>query len=182
VSHDHRLSKSNACFFCMKEMPKLIQFHFPNFFPDFRLRQSLGCLAHPLVSAYARDAKKFSQPAKTGLSKAIKQDRQGLGCFRAAPLWGNGKVKAAGFAAVTLESPHKTMLNIRGASTSLACKVHGVTSWMFSGGNLSQVLELLDRSAGCQPKSNHQSVNGYFCISDKHLGSLVSGTKEGWFG
>jgi hypothetical protein len=121
----------------MQEMPQLIQFHFPNFLPDFRLRQSLGYLAHPLVSAYARDAKQFSQPAKTGLAEAIKQDRQGLGRFRAAPLWGRGKVKAADFAAVTLKSPHKTMLNIRGAATSLAHKFHGVTSWMFSGGILS---------------------------------------------
>src|SRR3974377_251277 len=102
----------------MQEMPQLVQFHFPNFFADFRLRQSLGCLAHPLVSA-------DPQPAETGLAEAIKQDGQGLSGFRAAPLGGGGKVKATGFAAVTLQAPHETMLNIRGAAASLAQKFHG---------------------------------------------------------
>ena len=80
---------------------------------------------HPLVSADPRDAQQFSQPAETGLAEAIKQDGQGLSGFRAAPLGGGGKVKATGFAAVTLQSPHETMLNIRGAAASLAQKFHG---------------------------------------------------------
>ena len=86
MSHDHRLSKSNACFFCMKKMPQFIQFHFQDFFPDFRFRQRLGCLAHPLVGAYGGDAKQLPQPPKAGLSEAVEQDRQGLSGFRPAGL------------------------------------------------------------------------------------------------
>jgi len=118
-------------------MPKLMQFHLPDLFPDFRLRQPLGYLAHPFVGAYGGDTQQFSQPPKAGLSKAVKQDSQGFGRFRAAPLGCSGKVKAAGFAAVTLEPTHKAMLDKRSATTSLARKFHGVTSWMFSGGILS---------------------------------------------
>jgi hypothetical protein len=106
-------------------MPNFIQFHLPNFFPDFWLRQTLGHLPHPLVSADARDAKQFAQPAKTGFAEAVEQDCQSLSRFRAAPLGGDGKVKATGFATVALESPHKTMFYIQGAATSFARKVHG---------------------------------------------------------
>ncbi len=109
----------------MKKMPQLIQFHLPDFFPDFRLRQCLGCLAYPLVGAYGGDAKQFPQPAKAGLAEAVEQDRQGLGRFRAATLGCRGKVKAAGFAAVTLEPAYKAMLDKQGAATSLARKFHG---------------------------------------------------------
>jgi hypothetical protein len=77
------------------------------------------------VSAYTRDAKQFSQPAETGLAEAVEQNCQGLSRFRAAPLGGGCKVKATGFAAIALESTHKTMFNIRGAATSFARKVHG---------------------------------------------------------
>jgi hypothetical protein len=128
----------------MKKMPQLIQFHLPDFFPDFWLRQSLGCLAHPLVGAYAGDAKQFPQPPKAGLSEAVEQDRQGLGRFRAAALGCSGKVKTAGFAAVTLEPAHKAMFDKRGAATSLARKFHGVTSWMVSGGILSHNVSFIN--------------------------------------
>jgi len=93
-------------------MPHLIQFHFPNFFPDFGFRQTFGYLAHPLVSADTGDAKQFAQPAKAGLAEAVKQDCQSLGRFRAAPLGGGCKMKTTGFAAVALEAPYKTMFNI----------------------------------------------------------------------
>jgi len=112
----------------MKKMPQFIQFHFQDFFPDFRFRQRLGCLAHPLVGAYGGDAKQLPQPAKAGLSEAVEQDRQGLSGFRPAAFGRSGKVKAAGFAAVTLEPANKAMLDKRGAATSLARKFHGGTS------------------------------------------------------
>jgi len=121
----------------MKEMPQLIQFHLPDFFPDFWLRQPLGRLAHPFVGADGGDTQQFSQPPKAGLSQAVEQDRQGLGRLRAAPFGCSGKVKTAGFATVTLEPTHKAMLDKRGAATSLARKFHGITSWMFSGGILT---------------------------------------------
>jgi hypothetical protein len=91
-------------------MPQLIQFHLPNFFSDFWLWQSFGCLADPLVSADARDAKQFSQPAKTGFAEAVKQDSQGLGSFRAATFRGGGKITTAGFTAVTLQPAYKPFL------------------------------------------------------------------------
>jgi hypothetical protein len=115
-------------------MPQLIQFHLPNLSPDFRLRQGLGHLAHPLVDADGGDAEQFSQPAKTGLAEAVKQDRQRLGGFRAATLGGGGEVLAAGPTAVPLQAAHEAIFNKRGAATFLARKFHGITSWMISGG------------------------------------------------
>jgi hypothetical protein len=115
-------------------MPKFIQFHLPDFFPDFWLRQRLGCLANPLVCAYGGNTKQFSKKPKAGLAEAVKQYRQGLGSFRAATLGGGSKIKAARLAAVTLEPAYEAILDKRGAATSLARNFHGATSWMVSGG------------------------------------------------
>lgn len=94
----------------MKKMSPLGQFHLP----EFWLRQSLGCLAHPFVGADGGDIKQLPEPAKTGLAEAVQQDRQCLGGFRAAALGCSGKVKAVSFAVVTLEPANKAMFNKRG--------------------------------------------------------------------
>jgi hypothetical protein len=121
----------------MKEMPQFIQFHFPDFFPDFRLRQCLGCLAHPPIDADVGNAKQLSKPSETGLAEAVEQNCQSLGSLRATALWSGREVIAATLAAVALKSSHNAVPDKRGAATSLARKFHGATSWMVSGGIIS---------------------------------------------
>jgi hypothetical protein len=160
----------------MKKMPQLIQFHLPDFFPDFWLRQRLGCLAHPFVGADGGDIKQLPEPAKTGLAEAVEQDRQGLGRFRAAALGCSGKVKAASFAAVTLEPAYKAMLNKRGAATSLARKFHGITSWMVSGGILSHnvsYVNTLKNSWRYADRESFQRLDKFPVIADCVFVSLM---------
>jgi hypothetical protein len=110
----------------VKKVPQFIQFHFPDFFPNFGFRQGLGCLAHPLVGADGRDIEQLPEPPETGLAKAIQQDSQSPGSFGAASLWGGGKIKATCLAAVTLKASNKAVLHKRGTATSLAAKFHGL--------------------------------------------------------
>jgi hypothetical protein len=125
-------------------MPQFIQFHLSDFFPDVRLRQRLGGLAHPFVGADRGDVEQFPEPPETGLAEAVQQNRQSLGGFRTAALGGSSKVVAARSAPVTLVAAHKAMFDKRGAATSLARKFHGVTSWMVSGGILSHNISFVN--------------------------------------